>query len=34
MKNNKGIGSSVTSSMMALVAAGALAAVFVIAPVS
>jgi hypothetical protein len=34
MKNNKGFRSSVTSSMLALVAAGAVAAVFVIAPVS
>jgi hypothetical protein len=34
MKNDKGIGSSVTSSMMTLVAAAAVAAVFVIAPVS
>jgi len=34
MKNNKGFSSSVMSSMLALVAAGAVAAVFVIAPVS
>src|SRR5450755_1828749 len=34
MKNNQGFSSSFASSMMALVAAGAVAAVFVIAPVS